>query len=113
MELLLSHTHRIFWALAFTGSVIIAAWMISAVWQKYTRYPVIVSFQSFETKTNEIAFPAITICNMNKILRSKAEAFMRYVSAFCNYYGKIVEKRQFQAAKKMVEPSTLVAQLSK
>ncbi|CAG7818231.1 unnamed protein product [Allacma fusca] len=67
----------IFWSLAFASAVVIAAWMISAVWQKYLRSPVIVSFQPFETKTSEIPFPAITICNMNKILKSKADNFMR------------------------------------
>lgn len=67
---------RLFWTVAFTTGLVVACVMISDVWKKYKSNSVIITFAPFETKIEEIPFPAITICNMNKILKSKAIKIM-------------------------------------
>lgn len=52
-----------------------AVYLISDVWRKYNESPVIVSFDIHETSIENVPFPAITICNNNKLLKSRAEYF--------------------------------------
>ena len=71
------YPYRIFWLIAFTCAVSLALFLIRDVLHKYHRNPVIVSFQPFETQIEKIPFPAVTVCNMNKVLRSKAINFIK------------------------------------
>ena len=40
---------------------------------KWQKSPVLVSFDSTVTPISEIPFPAVTICNMNKVRKSRVE----------------------------------------
>lgn len=59
---------RIFWVVAFLLSFSAAVYLIYGVWNRYERSPVIVSFQSSEQDIDSIPFPAVTLCNINKVL---------------------------------------------
>ncbi|CAL8093922.1 unnamed protein product [Orchesella dallaii] len=74
-------SERIFWFLAFVAGLSIATWLISEMWTKYKQNPVIVSFQPFETNVDQVPFPAITICNMNKVMKTKADDFIKRANA--------------------------------
>jgi hypothetical protein len=63
---------RVFWLVAFLIGVGAAAILIYDVWEKYRDNPVIVSFSPRELDIEFIPFPAVTICNMNKILNREA-----------------------------------------
>ncbi|ODM96336.1 Pickpocket protein 28 [Orchesella cincta] len=69
-------TERIFWLFGFIVAIFAAGWLISDLWIKYLSTPLVVTFQPFETTVDQIPFPAITTCNMNKVLRSKAEMYI-------------------------------------
>lgn len=59
---------RIFWLISFLLSLTAAVYLIYGVWDRYQRVPVIVSFQSNEQDIDSIPFPAVTFCNMNKVI---------------------------------------------
>ncbi|CAL8117104.1 unnamed protein product [Orchesella dallaii] len=73
---------RMFWTIAFTIGLIVACIMISDVWRKYKSNSVIITFAPYETKIEELPFPALTICNMNKVLKSKATKIMNEAQGF-------------------------------
>lgn len=62
---------RVFWIIAFLMSVSLAIYLIYQVWDRYTKVPVIVSFQTSEQDIDSIPFPAVTLCNMNKVKNRK------------------------------------------
>jgi len=68
---------RIFWFLAFLVGCFAAVFLISDVWRRYKDSPVIVSFEPEETNIDQIPFPAITICNMNKAQKSMADGYVK------------------------------------
>ena len=74
-------TERIFWFIAVLAAVAIAIYFISGVFIKWHKSPVLVSFDSEQKWINEIPFPAVTICNMNMILKSHYENAASKVAA--------------------------------
>ena len=63
--------------MAFFTGVVVACYLINGVWDKYKHSPVIVSFQEAEASIVQIPFPAITICNVNNVLKSKAKMYIK------------------------------------
>ena len=53
--------------------------LITALWSNFRDNPIIVSFAPFETTLDDIPFPAVTICNMNKVQKSDALALIKSV----------------------------------
>lgn len=70
-------TERIFWILSFVVGCFAAFWLIKDIWWKYYDSPIIVTFQPFQTTVDQIPFPAITICNMNKLQKSEALPYLQ------------------------------------
>ncbi len=64
---------RLFWFVACVFSWVICIYMIRKIFEKWEKSPIIVSFDSHSTPIWEIPFPSLTICNMNKVLKSKVE----------------------------------------
>ena len=63
---------RITWAVIVVASVTLCLWQISNAVDQYIRYDTV---NSIVTKKHEtLAFPAITVCNVNKVRKSYAEA---------------------------------------
>ncbi|CAL8113040.1 unnamed protein product [Orchesella dallaii] len=68
---------RILWVVAFLISLVAALWLIKSVFIKYYDSPVVVTFQPSEMFVGDLPFAAVTICNMNRVLRSKANEYIR------------------------------------
>ena len=75
----LTFISRIFWFLAFVIGLILAVVLINQLWRNFHENPIIVSFAPFETTVDDIPFPAVTICNMNKVQKSDALAIIKFV----------------------------------
>jgi amiloride-sensitive sodium channel len=70
-----------FWAISFILAVATAAYFITLLYHKWDGNPVIVSVGATATQLTSIPFPALTICNMNRARKSKAQkiASSKYV----------------------------------
>lgn len=68
----LSVFERVFFGVSFFMVVVLAAYFISNVYQKWRETPVIIGLDPVSTNINEIPFPAVTICNMNQVKKSFA-----------------------------------------
>ncbi|OXA47357.1 Pickpocket protein 28 [Folsomia candida] len=68
---------RIFWLLSIGAAVTCATVLILQIWEKYRVTPIITVFQPEATPINLLPFPAITICNMNNVKKSKAVEYRR------------------------------------
>jgi len=68
-----SYPERIFWLLACICAFVIGTYLIYKVIDKSITSPVLVSFDGTPVPIWEIPFPALTLCNMNKVRRSKVE----------------------------------------
>lgn len=64
---------RFFFALAFVIVLVLSAYFISNVYQKWSASPVIVALSAVSTSISDIPFPAVTICNMNQAKESKVK----------------------------------------
>ncbi|XP_071439038.1 pickpocket protein 28-like [Hetaerina americana] len=61
---------RLFWALAFLGGLGLSGFFIAATWQRWNESPVLVSLDTLAAVLQEIPFPAVTVCNINKMKKS-------------------------------------------
>lgn len=53
-----------------------SAYMVSNIYERYTTHATINILAETHYSTWRIPFPAVTICNNNRVLRSRAEAFV-------------------------------------
>ncbi|XP_065163273.1 pickpocket protein 28-like isoform X2 [Atheta coriaria] len=68
----LSTFERLYWLAAFIAGLCFAAYFIVSIYAKFETSPMVISFNPKLVFINTIPFPAITICNVNLALRSKA-----------------------------------------
>nr|CAD7425786.1 unnamed protein product [Timema monikensis] len=61
---------RFVWFLAFLASLVTCFFLINKVWEKWDESPVILSFREKVNNVREIPFPAVTVCNDNKVKTS-------------------------------------------
>jgi amiloride-sensitive sodium channel len=54
-----------------------AGYFIGNVYAKWNETPVIVSIGARTTSLTDIPFPAVTVCNVNKVRKSEAERINR------------------------------------
>ncbi|XP_055844441.1 pickpocket protein 28-like [Episyrphus balteatus] len=71
----LSTLERIFFFFSFVFVVLTAAYFISNVYSKWKNTPVIVGLNAVPTFITKSPFPAVTICNLNQALKTKAQKF--------------------------------------
>ncbi|CAG7733824.1 unnamed protein product [Allacma fusca] len=69
-------TERIFWFFTFLVGLTVAVYLIHNAWNSYQNNNLIVTFEPVETPVGEIPFPAVTICNMNKVQKNKAQQIL-------------------------------------
>ena len=69
---------RIFWIVAFLVGMLFAGYLISDVWRRYQTSPVILAFDPHDLSISDIPFPAVTICNINKVQKKFAQQVQRY-----------------------------------
>ena len=67
MVLTIVSVRRVFWAIAFLLSAAAAAYFINNIWTRYYDSPVIFAFRPVETDIHSIPFPAVTLCNVDRI----------------------------------------------
>ncbi|XP_068085172.1 sodium channel protein Nach-like [Anabrus simplex] len=68
---------RIIWFLGCSLGVYGAVWLMGQVWMKYSTSPTITSVESTHYPIWNIPFPAVTICNVNKVHLSSANELYR------------------------------------
>lgn len=66
---------RIVWVSIVAVSVITSAILLRISWIWNSEYPVVTVIESTHYATWNIPFPAVTICNLNKISKSAALQF--------------------------------------
>ncbi|CAL8072487.1 unnamed protein product [Orchesella dallaii] len=69
-------SERLFWLAAFLISGVGCFITILTLWEKYWESPVVTVFQPVETPVDLIPFPAVTICNVNNVRRSRANQYI-------------------------------------
>ncbi|TMW44538.1 hypothetical protein DOY81_010383, partial [Sarcophaga bullata] len=72
----------VFFGFSFIGVVILSAFFISNVYDKWRASPIIISTSAKQTSSTEIPFPAITICNLNQAQKSKVQFITRSSSNY-------------------------------
>ncbi|XP_055372760.1 pickpocket protein 28-like [Condylostylus longicornis] len=61
----------IFFIISFVFVVLVSGYFISNVWNKWKATPIIISTSPLPTFTSSIPFPSITICNLNRVRKSR------------------------------------------
>ncbi len=68
---------RVFWLVAFIGSLVSSVLLIWGIWSDYSDMPIVTVFNPTEIKLDEIPFPGVTICNVNGLKKSTLDKQMR------------------------------------
>ncbi|XP_059489263.1 pickpocket protein 28-like [Neocloeon triangulifer] len=80
---------KLYWLVAFISGLSLSYFFIVAIWSKWEENPIIVSLDTTAAIINDIPFPAVTICNMNKMKRSAVEKLtLRFRSGERNAHNK-------------------------
>ncbi|ERL91446.1 hypothetical protein D910_08776 [Dendroctonus ponderosae] len=91
---------RIWWFVVFNIVVAGCVYSITLVYEKWNDSPVIVSFDTRETKLDSIPFPAVTICPETKSVTSK----FNYIDVMLKLKGRKVDANITE-----IEPKTIFA----
>lgn len=62
---------RVFFILSFIFVLSLSLYFISNIYQKWTASPIIIAQNAYATSISEFPFPAVTICNLNQVEKSK------------------------------------------
>lgn len=57
--------------LSFIFVVLLSMYFISNVYEKWNASPIIIAQNAYATSISEFPFPAVTICNLNQVKKSK------------------------------------------
>ncbi|XP_071743578.1 pickpocket protein 28 [Lepeophtheirus salmonis] len=87
-----SHFVRLLWLLAIISSWSFGIFMIMLFWEKWKESPILVSFDDDLSPIWQIPFPAVTICNMNKILKSQVNKIDKLAKMYPNNDTYKIEK---------------------
>ncbi|KAF4532508.1 hypothetical protein B566_EDAN007623, partial [Ephemera danica] len=68
----------------FVGGLSLSAFFIIAIWSKWEQNPIIVSLDTTAAIIDDIPFPGVTICNMNKMKRSRVEELTESMGYFAS-----------------------------
>ncbi|ALC40508.1 CG33289 [Drosophila busckii] len=66
---------RCFFLIAFVAAFILTCQLISNIYAKWNSTPVIIGISPHATSILKVPFPAVTICNMNQVQRSKVQHY--------------------------------------
>lgn len=64
---------RVFFVLSFLFVLMLSIFFISNIYEKWTASPIIIAQNAYATSISEFPFPAVTICNLNQVKKSKIE----------------------------------------
>ena len=69
---------RFIWLLVFLSGVSFYSYFCVQMWHKWVESPVLTSVETQLYPLNNIFFPAVTICNVNKVSRRKLQEAMEH-----------------------------------
>ncbi|XP_030558029.1 pickpocket protein 28 [Drosophila novamexicana] len=78
----LSIWERSFFLIAFLAAFVMTCQLIANIYAKWNSTPVIIGISPHATSILKVPFPAITICNMNQVQRSKVLQYKKGSSEF-------------------------------
>ncbi|KAI9552640.1 putative amiloride-sensitive sodium channel [Daphnia sinensis] len=67
---------RVMWTLVFLGGILFSGYFCMQMWNKWEDSPVLMSLDSNRYPLKNIPFPAVTICNVNKVSKTKLLQYM-------------------------------------
>ncbi|XP_048520025.1 pickpocket protein 28 isoform X2 [Dendroctonus ponderosae] len=94
-----TYFERIWWFVVFNIVVAGCVYSITLVYEKWNDSPVIVSFDTRETKLDSIPFPAVTICPETKSVTSK----FNYIDVMLKLKGRKVDANITEIEKRYAE----------
>jgi hypothetical protein len=68
--------YRVLWVIVVLLGLVGAGFMVTTLWARYVGTPTRTSVETNHYPTWRLPFPAVTLCNFNRIFRSKAEALV-------------------------------------
>ncbi|XP_065331804.1 pickpocket protein 19-like isoform X3 [Cloeon dipterum] len=68
--------HRLMWVATCFAGLLGAGWLIWSIWLRYATSPTVTMVQDTSYPLYHIPFPAVTVCSVNKVLRSEAVKFV-------------------------------------
>lgn len=68
---------RNLWKLIQIATAILLIYLTVHAWEKFMRTPVITTLESTEYPITDVNFPGVSICNVNKVDRKRAEALAK------------------------------------
>jgi amiloride-sensitive sodium channel len=66
----------VLWVIVVLLGLVGASFMVSSLWARYMGTQTRTSVETNHYPTWRLPFPAVTLCNANRIFRSKAEALV-------------------------------------
>ena len=78
---------RFMWVLVFLAGLCFSGYFCLQMWRKWDESPVLTSLDSNYYPLKNIPFPAVTICNVNKVSKKKLLQFMdnpKYIAVYFN-----------------------------
>ncbi|XP_057656687.1 sodium channel protein Nach-like isoform X1 [Diorhabda carinulata] len=69
-------TEKIFWTIVLISGLFSAIYMTFLFWERYITNPTRTTIKTMYAPTTTIQFPAVTICNVNGILKDKLNIFL-------------------------------------
>ncbi|KAK4879332.1 hypothetical protein RN001_007478 [Aquatica leii] len=67
---------RLFWIVAFITAILFSGYFIDKIIDNYNNR-VIISLNPYSTSANSVPFPTVTICNMNRVNKIKAQVLLK------------------------------------
>jgi amiloride-sensitive sodium channel len=67
---------RVLWVIVVVLGVVGSSFMVNSFWTRYMGTQTRTSVETNHYPTWRLPFPAVTLCNVNRMLRSKAEALV-------------------------------------
>lgn len=70
-------TTRWGWTIVFLAGVAFALYFCMQMWNKYEDSPVLISLDSTRSLHQNSSFPAVTVCNVNKVSRTRLQEILK------------------------------------
>ena len=65
--------YKVMWVLIFLAGLGFSSYFCWQMWKKYDEAPLLMSLETTRYPLKNIPFPAVTICNVNKAMKSRLE----------------------------------------
>lgn len=69
--------HVIIWGGSFLAGIILLLILLNLIWQRSGKTPTITTIDTYYHPIWDVPFPAVTLCNINKVHRSSLQAIIK------------------------------------